>query len=386
MRHAFPEWYSHDEDTIRKIVTEGTIALDANVLLHLYRLGEHQREEVLTVLKLDKVRSRLWLPYQVGVEYHRNRLKVAYTQAKVYKDLAEDLQKDFRQMKSKIDFAISDADVRQEALKSLEKARITLSGRIDKLGAKHVIDYDDVRTADPVRGALDGIFASPNQIGKKPDDLEARIEESRKRYAAETPPGYADAKGKASKPHPEGDYLVWRELLDHATSGNQAILFVTNDKKEDWYQLDERNQIIGPRIELTQEMGEASQHPYHQTTLDGFLRLAKTHFAADVDDSTLANTSPPAPSADPDSTLAIMRKFMGNHEGGPGELNPAELIYKGYKGGKGMGAERESLGDWMARLAATPEFRENLANLERNPDLIDDWTALRNIAGSGDDQ
>ncbi|WLF51490.1 hypothetical protein [Rhodococcus opacus] len=70
-----------------------------------------------------------------------------------------------------------------------------------------------------------------------------------------------------------------------------------NDAKKDWYRFDARDNPIGARPELTIEMGERTEHPYHQVTLNQFLRHAQTYFGADVDENTLANTTPPQPPA-----------------------------------------------------------------------------------------
>src|SRR5260370_26690200 len=48
--------------------------LDANILLHLYRSSETARLQFIELLRL--VRKRLFIPYQVALEFHRNRAEV----------------------------------------------------------------------------------------------------------------------------------------------------------------------------------------------------------------------------------------------------------------------------------------------------------------------
>ncbi|ABG94914.1 conserved hypothetical protein [Rhodococcus jostii RHA1] len=289
MRGTFPEWYSPDDSTLKTVVAGGVIALDANILHHLYRLGGQQRDKVLSVLTHDEVRSRLWLPYQAGLEYHRNRLKSAYDQSEVYKKLNKEIAKHKGQIRTLIEGQISDPDVRSTALATLGEAFTTLSNRLTELGSEHVIDYQEVRQSDPVRNTLDNIFRDEGQIGTEPtsETLAARINDATKRYQKKIPPGYMDASGPGKKDNPEGDFLIWGELLDHAETDNRPLLFVTNDEKEDWYALDAAGQIVGPRPELLVEMRQRSAHPYHQTTLTGFLRLAKKYLNVQVDDATI---------------------------------------------------------------------------------------------------
>ncbi|MBF9522605.1 hypothetical protein HA136_16815 [Mycobacteroides chelonae] len=69
MREAFNEWYYPGDDEIAHIVRVGTIALDANVLLDLYRVGSGRRQEILTAL--EKIGDRLFVPHQAAYEYQR---------------------------------------------------------------------------------------------------------------------------------------------------------------------------------------------------------------------------------------------------------------------------------------------------------------------------
>ncbi|MEV6279125.1 PIN-like domain-containing protein [Nocardia sp. NPDC051832] len=289
MRHSFPEWYRNDEATFQAILETGAIALDANVLHHLYRLGEQQRQQVLSVLGHENVRSRLWLPYQAGLEFQRNRLKNAYDQCRVYRELADEVNTHTRQLKAKFEERISDPDVRRVPVATLEEMAKSLKTELLDLARKHVIDFATVDKDDPVLAAIDALFAIPDQVGKKPtdDELKKRITESKSRYEKDIPPGYRDAKGPNKKPSPEGDYLIWSELLEYADSIEKPLLFVTNDEKEDWYFHSPDGKIRGPRPELRAEMASRTDHPYHQTTLKGFLRLVERFLSIHVDQETI---------------------------------------------------------------------------------------------------
>ncbi|MGW4847884.1 PIN-like domain-containing protein [Nocardia brasiliensis] len=276
-------------ETLRAVLATGTIALDANVFHHLYRLGDQQRQQVLAVLAHDKICERLWLPYQAGLEYQRNRLSNAYDQSRVYIKLAEEVSKHGRQISTEFQNNISDPDVRIIPTTTLEKLIESLRAELLDLSKKHVVDFETARKDDPVRAALDALFDTPDKIGTKPDDakLKGLLTECSKRYAQRIPPGYKDAEGPNKKPNPEGDYLIWRELLDLAHAIDRPLLFVTNDEKEDWYQRSSDGRIIGPRPELRAEMRSRSTHPYHQTTLTGFLRLVEQFLGLKVDQSTI---------------------------------------------------------------------------------------------------
>lgn len=77
MRQIFPEWYAPSEVELGSLLETATIALDANVLLDLYRVSTSQRDQILDLLNQENVQPRVWMPYQAALEYQRSRLKVA---------------------------------------------------------------------------------------------------------------------------------------------------------------------------------------------------------------------------------------------------------------------------------------------------------------------
>lgn len=286
LRHAFPEWYLPSEREMSEILQKGVIALDANVLLHLYRLGREQREQVLEVFSHGSVRNRLWVPNQAAYEYQKNRLSVARSQGQAYESVCKDLDKARSAVIESVNQKIRDTNVRNEIRSAVETAISQLIDQIHALKSEHVIEYSEIRSNDPIRESLDEILSEPDQVGPvlSESDRGARVAASEDRYKREVPPGYKDA---SKSGNPEGDYLIWCEILDRAAAEPRPVLFVTGDTKEDWYQLDESNQTIGPRPELRREFAERSSGLYHQTTLDGFLRLAQTHLDLQIQEDTI---------------------------------------------------------------------------------------------------
>jgi hypothetical protein len=60
MKKLFPEYFQPDETEIKQIWNEGLIALDANVLLNLYRYSAETREEFLKAFKTIKTKEDWW--------------------------------------------------------------------------------------------------------------------------------------------------------------------------------------------------------------------------------------------------------------------------------------------------------------------------------------
>jgi len=278
MESALPEWYDHDEKTLKKIITTGTIAFDTNVLLDLYRVGNGQRKQILQVLR--DVRERIFIPYQVAYEFQRSRLGVAVETEKLYDRLLNAIKPSEELLN-----AIRDLDVRAEVVELFDGFTEPIQEGLKKLQKEHAISFDEVRKNDPIRKALDELLADES-IGERPDKdtLRERKAVAKQRVDARIPPGFLDHK----KPDPSGDYLIWAELLEHASASNRPLLFVTRDKKADWYREEIGGRDVGPLTELIAEMHEASpSHPYHQVELATFLWMAREFLDSEVEEATI---------------------------------------------------------------------------------------------------
>lgn len=305
MRSMFSEWYNPDPNEVSTLVKEATVAFDANALLDLYRVSDVQREEIISVLRL--IKERVFIPYQVALEYQRNRLGVISAHQKDHESLAADVEKEIDTLRIGVGSTaeaiensikkIRDKDIKAELSAELQSAIEAISDRVEvsknsilnrfaEIKSGHIVEFSEARKLDPVRDELDKILTG--RIGPQVDDeeLKIRVAEGNRRVKAEVPPGYKDA----TKPDPTGDYRIWCELIEFAKNSNRDVIFVTNDEKEDWYQI-AHGQRIGPRPELKKEMADSANKTYHQTSLFGFLTLAKEHLDAPLSDATIASVS-----------------------------------------------------------------------------------------------
>ncbi|MFD3430815.1 PIN-like domain-containing protein [Nocardia fluminea] len=304
MRSVLSHWYGPDDEELAEFYKDGTIALDANILLSLYRVNGDQRAQIIQVL--EKVADRIWIPYQVALEYQRNRLKVASGVNKAFdaieaipegslSKIREDACRALQDLSKTVEEKVRDREIRkriqaefektQEGLTEyLQQRKVEMAKEFNSIRKNHTLDFDDVQNGDPVRAALDRILKAGN-VGDPPnaETLEVRRTEAGRRIENDIPPGYEDA---GDKDDPAGDYLIWFELLDHAKSSERRVLFVTDDVKDDFYRRI-YGRTIGPRIELIEEMQSESGQRYHQTTLDAFLRSANKFLNTEVKEETI---------------------------------------------------------------------------------------------------
>jgi hypothetical protein len=198
VRNVLPEWYSPDGGTVHTILTTGTIALDANVLLDLYRLGADERQQILDVFAKSGVRERLWLPYQAAFEYQKNRVKVATDHVKQYDDIRDALAKSESSVLSEVS-KLRDKSVKARLTKivreSLPFAIEQVTDEIERLQSQNTISLEHSASDDEIREKIDALFIDEGQVGPKPSeqDLADRMATVDKRYDDKVPPGYKDA-------------------------------------------------------------------------------------------------------------------------------------------------------------------------------------------------
>lgn len=268
MRSIFPAYFRPTPDDLAALWKESLVAIDANVLLNLYRYSPETRRELEAAL--TSVQSQLFVPHQAAREFLKNRLSVTTAQASEYteavrtiKDLADTLQnKKKHPFLPETELPSFQAQV-TKLVKILEEQRETLLNRMTK---DEILDFiqtlSDGRTGEPFE---EGVFL---QI----------VAEGEKRYANEVPPGYKDGKKDASGDsfRKYGDLLVWKQLIAKAKTDQKSLIFVTDDKKEDWW-IQQSGRTVGPRTELREEFISEVKKDFWMYTVDLFIaESAKT--------------------------------------------------------------------------------------------------------------
>jgi hypothetical protein len=85
MRQTFAGYYRISAKQFETLWRECVFVLDANVLLNLYRYPRDASADLISAF--TKVRERLWVPYQAGLEYQENRLAVIAEQVSKFDEV-----------------------------------------------------------------------------------------------------------------------------------------------------------------------------------------------------------------------------------------------------------------------------------------------------------
>lgn len=89
MKKYFRGYYRPTESEFGQLWKEAVFVPDANTLLNLYRYSAETAEGLLDIL--SQLAEVIWVPHQVLLEFHRNRLTVIAEQEKAYREAEQQL-------------------------------------------------------------------------------------------------------------------------------------------------------------------------------------------------------------------------------------------------------------------------------------------------------
>ena len=97
MKRIFLGYYAPSQDEFEVLWANAIFVFDTNVLLNLYRYQSDTRDALLGLI--EQLNDRVWIPYQVGLEYQRNRLAVIAEQEKAYSEVRKIVDESFSTVK-----------------------------------------------------------------------------------------------------------------------------------------------------------------------------------------------------------------------------------------------------------------------------------------------
>ncbi|MEZ9718294.1 PIN-like domain-containing protein [Vibrio cyclitrophicus] len=298
-----------DELDFHRIWNEGVFVFDSNVLLDLYRLPVSAREDLISVLTSDKFNERIWIGFQVALEFLNNKYeaigdqKNKFTSVRNLLSKAEDqysetmneLTRELSKLKLKHRHSLIDPDKfisNDKILEGIGFIRDFLS-ELQDLERKQ----SDVNDTDTIKNFVFDIFEGKVGDGFDKVDLDKIYKDGAKRYDANIPPGYKDKKKEGSYLFEEkeyirkyGDLLLWKEIIEKSNSENlKYVVLVTGDVKEDWW-FEKRGKKLGPRKELLNEIytKAPSVESFHMYDTSSFLQYAKNELNLEIQDSSIS--------------------------------------------------------------------------------------------------
>jgi len=300
MRDEFVGYYPPTNAEYKALWDTGTIVLDTNVLLDLYRLPATARDEFISLL--DDVKARIWIPHQVALEFQFRRLTViAAERNATEKSLQEanSLYDDVTNSVTRLEIDKRGLGIETAPLlKAFEEAKDNLLRVIEKVHQAQL----DIAVDDPIRDKVDTLFKG--RIGPNPtcqQDVDDLCVQGDERYSKKIPPGFKDAdkdKGEDAEfrfdgmvfPRKFGDLIIWRQIINFAKETKvERLLLITSDRKEDWWWR-EKGKTIGPRPELAREISrESDVRSFWMYSADLFLQNARTFTEAKISEESVSD-------------------------------------------------------------------------------------------------
>ncbi len=288
MREKYLGWYPKKPEEIAKLWDTAIFVPDANVLLHCLRHTTVVRDELLRLF--EALGDALWIPYQVGLEFQRNRLDVQFGALDAYDALIKDQEAIIDKARDRLRQlrAHPTIDVQKE-LAALDMFLSDFKGRMELARGVH--------PSDEIDGVLEKLTKLlEHRIGDRwpAEKLVALKKEGEDRYAKKVPPGYKDQKKDAGEYDKFGDLLIWKDMIAKAKADKRPVIFISDDAKEDWWWT-HRGRKIGPRPELVEEFRGEAEQDFRIYEFSQFLRFAAERYpdiksnVAKVEESLLAD-------------------------------------------------------------------------------------------------
>lgn len=265
MKELFPGYCRKTEFEIKQIWENGIIMFDTNVLLNLYRYSDSTRETILDLI--SKFSKQIYLPHQAALEFNRNRYEVIAEQEKAYNEFLEkisQIQKDL-QSTNKPPFLSSKVDKDLNTI--FEKVGAEVKESIGK--------YSDFLKDDPIYSFISELFAGRITNSYTIDELQKIYIQGEERYKLKLPPGYEDEKTKEGD-RKYGDLVLWKQVIDKAKELKKDIIFVTDERKTDWWWKIKDGRNMGPRQELVEEIKTQANVNFHMYSSERFLSYGQS--------------------------------------------------------------------------------------------------------------
>ena len=267
MKDKYHEFFYKPD--LEKLWNECDFVFDTNVFIDLY-YNKNQANKFIEILE-TKIPNRIWLPYQIGLEYYRNRINAIKKLEIKYNTLINTVKGYKQSVKTSINnlskshlIDIGEYIESDEINENLDEIHTKiLDGVLNAINEKA-----DFFTDDKIMNKLNELYDGRTGDNYPENVLKEIYKEGEMRTKNKIPPAFED------KGH--GDLILWKQIIDHAKGNNKSIIFVTSDSKRDWWFTTKDKEIIGPHPSLIKEFLATGQD-FNMYRFSDFLRESETY-------------------------------------------------------------------------------------------------------------
>lgn len=261
------------QDQLETLWREGLFVFDTSLLLNLHRYRDNVRDDFIKAM--GQIQNQIWIPFQVALEYERNRPKVVADKRRLIekaKGKVASLPGDIRSQLSELGAFRRHSHIdAEDFLQAIQNTTETFCQSLERLA----LATPDITHEDAVRAKIEELFSG--RIGDPPasqNEVQKIDEAASSRFSVGCPPGYLDQDkdtGRDSSAYSyaglvyqrkNGDLYLWEQIKKKALADeSRAVCLVTDDQKEDWWWIvdAEGKKRLGPRPELREELFRESK-------------------------------------------------------------------------------------------------------------------------------
>lgn len=271
MKNKFIEYHITTQQEFKDAQDSSLLVFDTSVLLDLYRGSSELQNAIKRIMQ--HATDRLFLPYHVGLEFHKNRIKVKrdtwsnvsnisrsiasikqpgkYRKKSVGQELFNLIAKDIEKIDKKINQFLKD---HQPKTKNSNDAIL--------LFIENVFD-----------GKVDEPFSEDEIKGFEQEYVDAI---SNNEYVA----GRKDV--NKNNGNDFGDNIILQHMIRKSKSVNKDVTFVTSETKDDWFELNGKD-IVRPTPFIVKYFNKLSNQRLYVYTLSDFIDYMNESYKFDID-------------------------------------------------------------------------------------------------------
>ncbi|MNC04030.1 hypothetical protein D3C75_514590 [compost metagenome] len=197
LRELFNGYYTPTEKEFAELWKTCTFVFDTNTLLNLFRYPKDSRDLLLNLMK--RVKDRIWLPYQVAMEYHKHLIELIHNQENEYEAIHCTIEKSLKELNNKL-MELRHSNIRVDKI-------IEMTSNIIKESKKELESQKEYQPdLAALKEELDILVG--NRIGREynQDELNKIYEDGQIRYSNKIPPGFKDISEKKTR---KPSIIIW---------------------------------------------------------------------------------------------------------------------------------------------------------------------------------
>lgn len=247
------KWYKD----VKGSLDDSILIYDTSALLNVYRYSLVSSKKMLKYLM--KYEGKIQIPYLVRKEFYTNKEKVRTLN--LYKNIEKTLVRQVERKRDELFSGLKDYERKRlhkfTYLQDKLKLKFEEMNQIIKTYKDEIVEEASVYK-DFITEEVDVYLNTLLESDKVWDEINTVelieiLKEGDIRYRYQIPPGYEDEKDKKGI-NKFGDLIIWKQLISYSKIQKQKnIIFVTSDIKNDWFELDDKKEIVRPRKELISE-------------------------------------------------------------------------------------------------------------------------------------